>query len=335
MPLAVPAAPPRPRLLAIVLPAVAIGLAALVVRTPLAAAHPLAAALFWSWVVADSALLGLLAGTDGRPTQAAILARLAGAGVVVWAAAPIPIREMLSANPACGVLTIGLVAAHLAIGAVRAHRLLRQRGEEPRLRLISALSAILPPALVRVAAAELAIIHIALLRWGGAVDVPPGSCAFGYHRHLAPISIALLVLSSIEIGVGHLVLMHFSRTAALVLMGISLFGLIYLVGLIKSFRYRPILLGPTTLRVRAGFLIDVDVPHAVIASVDTGIAGEVVRAPGTLNAALLAWPNVVLHVDPPVWRHRALRTPRSYDRIAFRVDDPAPFLDRLRYAIAP
>jgi hypothetical protein len=44
-------------------------------------------------------------------------------------------------------------------------------------------------------------------------------------------------------------------------------GFVYLIGLIKSFRFRPILLTPEGVRVRAGFLIDQITPWEALAAV--------------------------------------------------------------------
>ncbi len=56
--------------------------------------------------------------------------------------------------------------------------------------------------------------------------------------------IALLVISGIEITVTHLLVAHWSRTAAMVMFVISDVSLLYLIGLIKSLRLSPVLLLP-------------------------------------------------------------------------------------------
>ena len=52
-------------------------------RTPLAAAFPLAASLLFLWVVADSMMLGMMARTEGPPSQRAVVAVLATASITV------------------------------------------------------------------------------------------------------------------------------------------------------------------------------------------------------------------------------------------------------------
>jgi hypothetical protein len=78
---------------------------------------------------------------------------------------------------------------------------------------------------------------------------------------------------------------------------------VYLVGLVKCSGSARSCWTPDGLRVRAGFLIDVAVPIERIAQVTMAIDGAEIRDPATLNAALLAWPNVVVHLArcPMAW----------------------------------
>jgi hypothetical protein len=83
---------------------------------------------------------------------------------------------------------------------------------------------------------------------GDEPDVPDGARAFSYHQQIMPMGVALLCLSLVELTVIHLLVSHWSRTAALVMSLISGVALVTLVGLIKSFRLRPILLEADGLR---------------------------------------------------------------------------------------
>ena len=58
--------------------------------------------------------------------------------------------------------------------------------------------------------------------------------------------------------------------------------------------------------------------------------GEEVRDAATLNASLLAWPNVMLRLNRPLPRRTWLRQ-SSFSRVAFRLDDPAPFVRLLAW----
>lgn len=219
-----------------------------------------------------------------------------------------------------------VVLAHVARAATCASHVAKRRDIDWRERWMSAASELFPPALVRLAVAEIAVVRMALFRWGGPADIPENARAFAYHKHLAPICTTLLILSAIEIATYHLLVGHWSRTAALVMFILSDVGFVYLLGLIKSFRFRPVLLTPEGVRVRSGFLIDQFVPLDAIVAVENGFTGAEIHDPATLNAALLAWPNVMLRLDAPISRPSLLKKRRPFDRIAFRLDDPEPFV---------
>lgn len=310
-----------------------IAIAGMGVRTSFAAAYPLAALLVFLWIVSDTMMLALVARSSGRPSRRGVFGVLAGASVIVWLGSPPAIRQALWATPIIAAGMTMVVLGHIAWGITRARHALTVPGRGSRDRWMAAASEVVPPALVLFAVAEAAVIHIALFRWGGLADVPVGARAFPYHKHLTPMCATLLILSAIEIAAYHLLVGRWSRTAAIVMFLFSDIGFVYLVGLIKSFRYRPILLTPTGVRVRGGFVIDQFVPFEAIANVATVFAGEDIRNPATLNAALLAWPNILLRLHEPIDRRSFLGRKRPARSVAFRLDDPEPFLRILRWRL--
>jgi hypothetical protein len=307
------------------LPIMALFLAGWAVRTPLASAHPLVAGLLFLWIASDSRLLALIARAPRRrPAPRQVVAGLALAIFAVLVATPPIVRNALLSLPMlAGALAIVLVV-HVGWGARAAWGRFRTAAEA---RWIAALSELLPPPLVRLAAAELRLLHLGLFRWGAAPDVPAGCQGFAYHRHLTPMAVTLLALQAIEVAVHHLLLAHWSAFAAYVLFVLSDVGLIYMIALIKSFRLCPVLLTPEGVRVRAGLLVDRFVPYAAIASLETSFDSALVKDKATLNAGLLAWPNLVLRLHAPLPGRR----PRS--AIAFRLDDPEPFVRALRWRL--
>ncbi len=316
-----------------VLPVVIVAGAGLAARTTLAAAYPLPALLLFLWIVADTMTLALLARTRCKPSAQAVLGALAGACLTVATAAPPAMRATLAAMPWLMTIMAGVVFGHVLVAGRSARQAWRVPAAGVRERCERAASALLPPMQVRLAVAELSVLHLALFRWGGAPDVPAEARAFAYHRHLAPICAALLVLSAIEMAVYHLLLAHWSRRGAVVMFVLSDVGFVYLLGLIKSFRFRPILLTRDGVRVRAGLLIDRFVPLEAIAGVDGDVRGEEMRDAATLNAALLAWPNVVLRLRNPLPAHSRWHRKPPVVRVAFRLDEPEAFVRMLRWRL--
>ncbi|MEH3121946.1 MAG: hypothetical protein PGN16_08195 [Sphingomonas phyllosphaerae] len=316
----------------IVLPILVVAGAGLAARTSLATAYPLPALLLFLWIVADTMTLALLARTQRNPPARAVLGTVAGACLTVVAGAPPTLRATLWAMPWLVTIMAAIVVGHVVVAGRSAGQAWRAPAAGMRDRCERVASALLPPLLVRLAAAELTVLHMALFRWGGAGDVPADARGFAYHRHLTPMCAALLILSAIEMAVYHLLLAHWSRAGAVVMFVLSDVGFVYLLGLIKSFRFRPVLLTRDGVRVRAGFLIDRFVPLEAIAGVDGEVRGEEMREDATLNAALLAWPNVVLRLRTPLpgrsWRRR---TPVV--RVAFRLDEPEAFVRMLRWRL--
>jgi hypothetical protein len=315
-------------------PPIAIALAGLAARTPIALAYPRAAVLLLLWVAADSLTLSLIArAPDRRPAARAILAALAAACVAVAAGSPAPLRDALLGMPIVAGAMLLLIGIHIAWGLSQARRTLRSQPSGSGNRWSTAAGELIPPALVRLAAAELSLIRLALFRWGAPPDVPAASRAFGYHEHLLPIFAVLLGLQLIEILVVHLLVSHWSTKAAWVLFAVSDVGLIYIVGLLKSFRLKPVLLTPEGVHIRTGILIDRFVPYAQIAGLDARLTGAEVKDAGTLNAGLLAWPNLLLRLSDPMPRAGLLRAHAPIVAIAFRLDDPEPFARLLRWRL--
>lgn len=297
------------------------------VRTPLALAHPLLAGLLFLWIASDSRLLSLIARAPRRrPAPRQILAGLAIAVFAALVATPPVVRAALLSLPALAAAMTVVVVGHLAWGL---HAAWVRLGTATEARWVAALSELLPAPLVRLAAAELRWLHLGLFRWGAAPDVPAGCQGFAYHRHLTPIAVTLLVLQGIEVAIHHLLLAHWSAFAATVLFVVSDVGLVYMIALIKSFRLRPVLLTPEGVRVRTGLLIDRFVPYAAIAGVETRFDSARVKDRSTLNAGLLAWPNLLLPMHAPMPGRRAPMT-----AIAFRLDDPEPFVRALQWRLA-
>lgn len=309
-------------------------LAGLAARTSYSASYPTIALLLFLWVVSDTMMLALIARAPGkRPSWQVIVSTQASACIIVWLSSPAALQEALLTIPAIAAAMAIIVIMNVVWAIARAKRIFRAKAASNKELCLKIASEFLPPPLVRVAAAELSIIHMALFRWGGPPDMPSDSRAFSYHKHLAPICTTLLVLSFIEIAVYHLLLSQWSPEAAFIMFILSDVGFVYLVGLIKSFRFRPVLITSEGVQIRTGFLIDRLIPLDNIASVETIPSGNDVRDPATLNAALLAWPNIALRLTDPVARRSLLRRRKPISLVAFRLDDPEPFVKLLRWRL--
>jgi hypothetical protein len=227
-------------------------------------------------------------------------------------------------------------------GAVRAWRLLRG-GTHPSRDVPDAIRAALGeivryPTVADAVAAEVALFWYALLSWGARPRVAPGEAAFTQHRRsgiggmVGALAFACLVEA---VGV-HLLVAQWSPTAAWALTGLSLYGVIWLVGLGRSVVLRPTIVGRDGLRVRIGALYEAVVPFEAIESVtQVRSAPANRRAPGYLHAALFAAPRLMIELKEPV-EARGLygNRKRGITRIGLLVDEPAELAALLRERMA-
>jgi len=93
----------------------------------------------------------------------------------------------------------------------------------------------------------------------------PGAEAFAYHRQIAPLLGAFIFVSAIELPVVHLLIPW--DTVRLVVLFLSIWGLLWMVGLLASMKVFPHLLDDAGMRIRYGTSIDVFVPWDAVESV--------------------------------------------------------------------
>ncbi len=93
----------------------------------------------------------------------------------------------------------------------------------------------------------------------------PGVQTFPYAREVSPLLGAFIFVSALELVVVHLILPW--ATIRTVLLVLSIWGLVWMIGFLASMRVFPHLLDERGLRLRYGTSVDVRVPWEAIASV--------------------------------------------------------------------
>lgn len=144
--------------------------------------------------------------------------------------------------------------------------------------------------------------------------------SFTYHRAVAPLFWVFICLASVELVVTHLLVAMWRPGLALVLSVMSLSGLVWLIGVVRSFRRLPVLIEDDRLVMRVGKLWRVDVPRDQVAGLRGSWDATTLKERGTLKLSLLAYPNVVIDLDPPLHGRRG-----PLRRVAHRLDEPAAF----------
>src|SRR5262249_3418814 len=117
---------------------------------------------------------------------------------------------------------------------------------------------------------EIGLIHYAL---GGkpGIALELTDAAFTYHRRsgLRVIYAVAAAIGCIEIVGVHLLVAAFSPVAAWILTGFELYGVVWVIGLVRSVNQLPIVLGERGIHVRLGVIYSVFLPYDEIERVDT------------------------------------------------------------------
>jgi hypothetical protein len=130
----------------------------------------------------------------------------------------------------------------------------------------------------------------------------------------------LIALSILEALAVHFLIYFWSPILALILTLLTLGGIAWMVALLRSFKRLPVLVGGEGVTMRVRTLRSVHVPAAQISGLRLSFTDRDVKQPGLINLALIAYPNVLLDLDPPLAGKRAPTL-----TIAHRVDDPVAF----------
>jgi hypothetical protein len=93
----------------------------------------------------------------------------------------------------------------------------------------------------------------------------PGVATFSYARQLVPLLGAFIFVSIIELPVVHLLIPW--DTVRLVALVISVWGLLWMLGLLASMKVFPHLLDDAGIRIRYGTTVDLRIPWSAVASV--------------------------------------------------------------------
>lgn len=157
----------------------------------------------------------------------------------------------------------------------------------------------------------------------GRAEGSPGTLHF-YHRAVAPMMWVLFTLICLETAVIHGLVALWSGKLALLLSLFSLATLIWLGLFIRSLARCPVRLDADRLVWRCGSLRSLCVPVEAIAGFRSEWDRTLLKSRSSFNAALIAYPNIMIVLDPPVAMGR-----REIHRLAHRLDDPQAFVAAL------
>ena len=183
---------------------------------------------------------------------------------------------------------------------------------------------------------ELAVMYYAL---GGLSSIVfrSNDLAFTYHRRsgLRVIYGMAVVIGCFEIVGVHLLVAELSRVAASALTAFEFYGVVWVIGLLRSVDQLPIVLDERGIHIRYGIIYALFVPYEAVEDLQRARLYSVdAKRKNYLNCAFMNAPDCILKLRAA----RRVRLPytlsRDVDEIGLMVDKPKEFLAQLERRIA-
>ena len=183
---------------------------------------------------------------------------------------------------------------------------------------------------------ELGLMYYALGGRPGIV-LRSNEMAFTYHRRsgLRVIYGVAVVAGCFEMVGVHLLVAALNPVAAWVLTGFELYGLVWVIGLLRSVDRLPIVLDERGIHIRYGVIYALFVPYAAVQELNRERLHSVdTKRKNYLNCAFLNAPDCVLKLRAARRARLPYTLSRDVDEIGLMVDEPKEFLAQLERRIA-
>ena len=185
---------------------------------------------------------------------------------------------------------------------------------------------------VDLAVKDLAIYYYAFFVWFKK-PVVNKELSFTYHKNsdIKVFVIIALIIGMIEVIAVHILLSHWNTIIAWVITVLSIYGLVYLVGLYNSVRYSPILIEDSHMVIRVGFQSSLRVNFENIESLESVSANYEEKAKKekktTYNAIVLRTnlPQFEVALKKQVPQNGLFGVARQISTVYIMVDDPRGF----------
>lgn len=182
---------------------------------------------------------------------------------------------------------------------------------------------------------ELAL-YLSLARWLlRRPDVPAGAQPIGYSQLAAPVVALWIFGSAVEVVVADVLLSRLLPALRMPVLFIGVWGLLWMLGLLASYRVRPHLLTATELRIRSGARTRAEVPVDTIRSTSLaehdlpGVVRSLHVEDDLLLVGVSSRTNLRLELTGPT----PVRTNKgtvTVSRVGLWVDDPRATAAQLR-----
>jgi hypothetical protein len=172
--------------------------------------------------------------------------------------------------------------------------------------------------------------------------VPAGASGFTYHQPVLAIMIVFIAVSAVELVVLDLIVRRWAHIRIPVLI-LSLWGLIYMFGLLFGMLTRPHAIGPDGIRARYGAEIDIPVSWDRVESVTRRKHTIQNKQPkitveedgqATLHLRMQQETNIEMVLKDPT----GVRLPQGLEtikKVTLYADDPDAFMNEVRRYLSP
>ncbi|HJV14118.1 MAG TPA: hypothetical protein VJ625_09530 [Propionibacteriaceae bacterium] len=172
--------------------------------------------------------------------------------------------------------------------------------------------------------------------------VPTGAVGFSYYRPVLAIMIVFIAVSAVELVVLDLIVRRWAHIRIPVLI-LSLWGLIYMLGLLFGMLTRPHAIGPDGIRARNGAEIDVPLPWDIIESVTRRKRTILNKQPKITvdedgQATLHLRTQNETNIEVVLKGRTEIRLPHGHETIkelTLYTDDPEAFMNEVRHHLGP
>ena len=160
---------------------------------------------------------------------------------------------------------------------------------------------------------------------------------FGYARQVTPVIWLWIFASAVEVPVVHLLVPW--ESVRIVLLVVSVWGLMWMVGFLASLQVYPHQLTPAGLRIRHGASVDITLPWSAIATLTSRrrdlpssmwtLQHEETESGPHLAVAVSGQVNVLLRLREPITVPTP-KGPMTVAELSFLADEPRALVDRAR-----
>jgi hypothetical protein len=233
--------------------------------------------------------------------------------------------SMLYPNARVLAASVGGLCEAGLIGYVAVWVRRRSRGEAREEDAADAIRAVLEsifpaPGAARLIAMELSILYYALFSWRAKPKIPAGAHAFTLHKKSGCVELfyVIALVSLMETLPVHLLIGHWSRLWAWIASSVSLYGMIWMIGVARSISLRPSLAGPEYLDLKFGLLFRLRLRRGDIATVRPATAAD---AAGAVAIPRRGEPNVCIELTRTAAAEGPFGTHKTVNRVVLAVDE--------------